>query len=334
MSNSRIKDALRFSSHLRLKKILNAIKIKVSYYVSVITGWIIHWGYPYSMSIEPTTTCNLQCLECPTGLNGLKRKSGSINIDEFSRIIDEVHSKLMSLILYFQGEPLLNNDFAKMISLAHGKNIYTITSTNAHFLDDKNCKAIVESGLDRLIISYDGITQDAYSRYRVGGELETVEKGIETILKWKKNLRKSNPYVILQFLVLGVNEHQISEAKLKAKQWHLPLHLKTAQVYDFENNAFLIPSNKIYSRYKKDAQGKYVMKDSFKNQCFRMWSGAVITWDGNIVPCCFDKDAEHKMGNLKISSFKEIWNNEEYNSFRKKVFRDRKGVEICRNCTE
>ena len=334
MSVSRIKDALRFTSHLTPGKILNAIKVKSSFYYSVFSGKTHHRGFPYSMSIEPTTSCNLKCLECPTGLNGLKRNGGNINVEKFSRILDEVHPYLISLILYFQGEPLLHKNFTDLLGIAKEKNIYTITSTNAHFLDDENARKIIESGLDRLIISYDGTTQDSYSKYRAGGELEKVEAGIENILKWKKKLKKSNPYIILQYLVLGTNEDQIDAARKNAKKWKLPLQLKSAQVYDFENNSFLIPENEKYSRYRKDADGNYLLKNRLRNRCFRMWSGAVVTWDGKVVPCCFDKDAKHKMGDLSEKSFEEIWDSEGYNAFRKKVFSERAGIEMCGNCTE
>jgi len=61
----------------------------------------------------------------------------------------------------------------------------------------------------------------------------------------------------------------------------------------------------------------------------------VITWDGLTVPCCFDKDAEFRMGNIKeTTDFDTVWRSEKYQEFRKQVFTNRKSIEICRNCTE
>ncbi|MFH1159542.1 MAG: SPASM domain-containing protein [bacterium] len=65
-----------------------------------------------------------------------------------------------------------------------------------------------------------------------------------------------------------------------------------------------------------------------------MWSGCVITWDGLVVPCCFDKDADHCLGDLKTQSFQDIWRGEKYREFRKRIFTERKSVDICRNCTQ
>ena len=65
-----------------------------------------------------------------------------------------------------------------------------------------------------------------------------------------------------------------------------------------------------------------------------LWHDPVITWDGMVAPCCFDKDAQHKMGNLKEKSFKEIWKNGEYTRFRTQLLKGRKNIDICANCSE
>lgn len=106
--------------------------------------------------------------------------------DFFSQTIDEIHKDMLYLIFYFQGEPYLNPDFLEMVKYAASKKIYTATSTNAHYLTDAIAKKTIESGLDRLIISVDGTTQEVYQQYRVGGNLQKVFEGARNIVKWKK----------------------------------------------------------------------------------------------------------------------------------------------------
>jgi radical SAM protein with 4Fe4S-binding SPASM domain len=60
----------------------------------------------------------------------------------------------------------------------------------------------------------------------------------------------------------------------------------------------------------------------------------VITWDGTVVPCCFDKDAQHRMGDLKTGTFSELWRSARYRKFRGKVLQSRQQVDICANCSE
>lgn len=112
------------------------------------------------------------------------------------------------------------------------------------------------------------------------------------------------------------------------------MKIKTAQIYDFENGHDLIPEQETYSRYKKGASGKYEIKNELLNQCWRMWQGCVITWDGKIVPCCFDKDAKYQLGNLQTERFESIWYSEAYTNFRRSVLKSRNQIDICTNCTE
>jgi radical SAM protein with 4Fe4S-binding SPASM domain len=223
-----------------------------------------------------------------------------------------------------------------MVSYASSKGLYTATSTNAHFLTDEMAKKTVESGLDRLIISLDGTTQEVYEQYRREGNIEKVIEGARNIVKWKKELKSKTPFVFFQFLVVKPNEHQIEDVKKLAKEVGVDeVRFKTAQVYDYKNDPNqLIPENEKFSRYKKDKKGKHIAKNKLQNHCSKLWEANVITWDGMVVPCCFDKDATHRLGDLKKQSFKEIWQNENYKKFRKDITTSRKNIDICANCSE
>jgi radical SAM protein with 4Fe4S-binding SPASM domain len=254
----------------------------------------------------------------------------------FTKTIDEIYKDLIYLIFYFQGEPYLNRDFLEMVKYASSKGIYTATSTNAHYLTDEVAKRTIESGLDRLIISIDGTTQDVYKQYRRGGNLEKVIQGAKNVVKWKKELNSKTPFIFFQFLVVKPNEHQIEDIKkLGAEIGVDEVRFKTAQVYDYENDPNnLIPVNEKYSRYKKGKDGKVKAKNKLANHCWKLWHANVITWDGMVVPCCFDKNATHQLGDLKGQSFKEIWHNKKYKKFRTDITDSRKNIDICANCSE
>lgn len=329
-------DSLNLFTKLTPKRVWNALKVLSSYQASKITGKPIQWGYPISISFEPTTSCNLRCPECPSGLREFTRPTGMLEKDFFHQTMDDIYKELLYLIFYFQGEPFLNPAFLEMVNYAHKKGIYTATSTNAHYLTDEKAKQTVESGLDRLIISIDGTTQDVYEQYRVGGKLDKVLAGAKNIVKWKKQLNSKTPFIFFQFLVVKPNEHQIEAIKKLGKEIGVDqVRFKTAQVYDYTNDPnHLIPSIEKYSRYKKDKNGAYQVKSGLSNHCWKLWHANVITWDGLVAPCCFDKDAAHQLGNLKTNSLKEVWNNGNYQQFRKELMTSRKNIDICANCSE
>ncbi len=336
MPRFNVNDSVNFLSKLTWRRLLNAGKVFSSYYASILLNKPVQWGLPVSVSFEPTTSCNLRCPECPSGLREFTRPTGMLKDDFFRQTIDDIHKDLLYLIFYFQGEPYLNRDFLDMVKYASTKGLYTATSTNAHYLTDDVARKTVESGLDRLIISIDGTTQEVYKQYRVGGNINKVIEGAQNIVKWKKELKSKTPFVFFQFLVVKPNEHQLEDIKKLAKEVGVDeVRFKTAQIYDYENDPNgLIPGNEKFSRYKKTADGKHIPKNKFTNRCWKLWHANVITWDGLVVPCCFDKDASHRLGNLKLQSFKDIWKNNNYRQFRKELMTSRKNIDICSNCSE
>ena len=192
---------------------------------------------PASMAVEPTTACNLRCPECPSGLRQFSRNTGNLPVDEFDRMLSQVSKTVSYLTLYFQGEPFIHPGIFDLIRTANKHNIYSATSTNAHFLNDENAKKVVESGLDRLIVSIDGTTQEVYEQYRVAGDLDKVITGTKNVLKWKRELNSKSPHVIFQFLVVRPNEHQMDEVLELGKKLGVDeVKFKSAQVYDYKNN--------------------------------------------------------------------------------------------------
>ena len=328
-------DNISILKKLTLKKVNNLVRLKMSFWISRLSKKNKLKGQPFALSIEPTTACNLGCPECPSGLKQFSRPTGNLKQGTNKKIIDELAPYLSYINFYFQGEPFINPSFLEMVDYAASKNIYTATSTNAHFLTNDMAKKTVESGLDRLIISIDGTTQETYEQYRIHGNLDKVLEGTKNVVSWKKQLKSSTPHLIFQFLVVKPNEHQIEDAKKLAREIGVDeIKFKTAQVYDFKNGNPLIPQNEYYSRYKKQKDGTYRIKNELLNQCWRMWSSAVVTWDGSVVPCCFDKDAKHQLGSVAFQSFQSVWNSDLYNSFRDRVLEDRNSIDICQNCTE
>ncbi len=332
MSNSTTFHILKM---LTFRKILNGALLYKSFWLSRIFKKPIIWGKPLALSIEPTTACNLGCPECPSGLKQFSRPTGNMKSSVNEKIIDELGKNLAYINFYFQGEPFINKNIFDLIAYANTKGIYTATSTNAHFLNPESCEKVIDSGLKRMIISIDGTTQEVYEQYRKEGSLEKVLEGTRNMVAAKKKRNAQFPHLIFQFLVVKPNEHQIEEAKILAIEMGVDeIRFKTAQVYSYENGNPLIPTIDKYSRYRKMADGTFKLKNKMSNHCWRMWSSAVVTWDGSIVPCCFDKDAKHKLGNMQFVKFDNIWKNKEYQNFRKALLTNRQEIDICKNCSE
>ena len=331
---SRVHDFVGLIKVLTIFKIVNAAWVWFHFQLSKRIKWSSGLGYPISMSIEPTTACNLSCPECPSGLKSFNRPIGNLKVQNFDGWVKDWSKHLIYLNFYFQGEPFIHPQLLQMIALAKKNRIYTAVSTNGHFLSEEVVQKIIAVQLDRIIISMDGFSQSVYEQYRINGNVDTVKQGIQRLVNARRQAGMARPYIILQTLVVRPNEGEIGQIQSWAKETGVDeVKLKTAQLYEPKDNHPLMPSNPAYSRYRKK-NGKWEIKNQLLDHCWRLWSGCVITWDGRVVPCCFDKDAHYNMGSLNELPLKEIWKNQAYQSFRKKVLQSRKQIDICSNCSE
>lgn len=330
-----VKDLMNILKNLTFRRIFNLFLLKISFIWSKIRRKSKHIGLPFSLSIEPTTACNLGCPECPSGLKQFTRPTGKINLDLHQKILQQVSKTVFYINYYFQGEPFLHPQFLMLIRAAKENRIYTATSTNGHFIDQQKAIEIVDSGLDRLIISIDGMTQSTYEQYRVNGKLATVIQATKWLIEAKKMRKSYTPHLIFQCLAVKPNERELPDViKLGFEIGVDEVRIKTAQLYNYKNGHPLLPNNEKYARYKKNTDGTYRLKYKSGNHCWRMWSGSVLTWDGKVVPCCFDKDANHILGSVETESFQAIWNGKPYQKFRQSILDDRNKIEICQNCSE
>lgn len=313
----------------------NLIKLEASRWWSKITSKPILWGFPYAISVEPTSYCNLHCKECPSGSGLLTRPQGMMAMELYQKIIDEASRYAFYLTLYFQGEPLMHPQIGAMIAYAKSKRMFVFTSTNGHFLTEKNAKIIVKAKTDKVIISLDGASQNDYKQYRVGGNLNTVIDGMCELALQRQKHHSSRPIIVAQVLLLKTTENQRSEIKKIALTHGADVvEFKKAQFYNPNDEGSLLPQNPDYSRYVYNTESGWQLKQNKKVGCKRLWSAIVVTWDGNVLPCCYDKDADFIFGNLTQDHFKTITHTQSAKIFRKNVLKSRTYYDICQNCGE
>jgi radical SAM protein with 4Fe4S-binding SPASM domain len=307
----------------------NLFKAGFSYLEASVTGKAELKGMPVSVSAELTNTCNLNCPQCVTGSGLMTRKQGFMDFDLYKKVMKELSPYLYNANLYFQGEPMLHPQFFSFIGIPG--TVHSVVSTNGHFLSEENSEKLVRSPLNRLIVSLDGIDQITYSAYRVNGNINDVSEGLRNLAIAKKK-HKSQLKIEIQFLVNSVNELQVEQVRKFAKSVNASLRLKSMQIINKAEISTWLPSGREFSRYRIK-EGKYVSKNRLPDRCARLWFNPVITWDGKVVPCCFDKNAEYVMGDLNNESFREIWDGPKFRTFRKSILSGRQMIEMCRDCT-
>lgn len=326
------------SKHL-FSRIKNLVASEWNYLLSRM-GMVRCNHYPTFVSIEPANFCPLHCPACPVGRKGKDEKHHTmLSMETYRTILEKLSPYVHTIQFYFQGEPLLNRQLPKMIALAKQEGLYTSISTNAQVINSLLADQLVVSGLDHIIVSIDGLSEESYRAYRQGGSLH---KALEGLCHIRQAKQKHNAHIRieLQCLRLKSNEHEWQHFKRTYRHMGADsLTLKTAQFYDYEHGNDLMPSNSKYSRYTFDVKsGCYRPKNRYKSlkdvPCRRLWKGCVIDVHGNMFPCCFDKEGQYSFGNLVQSSLDDVWFSNQALLFRQSVTQDRMQYNICTNCTE
>ena len=320
---------------LTLKRIYNIFLISLSYTFSVTFKKVVVWGKPLVLTIEPTNRCNLACPQCSTGSGKSTRSQGDMQSELFRRIIKELSPTAIQVLLFDQGEPFLHKHVIDFITIAKQYHLCVTTSTNGTLLgSEKRMRDIVLSGLDAIIISLDGASEQTYCVYRRGGKFNKVVESIKKLIIIKQKLRKTTPAVYLQFVVMKHNEHEISAIQELGRRLNVDrVLLKSVYLDNYKNTIEFLPRNVKYQRYNINS-GKLEIKRKNKITCRRPWFSLVVHWDGAIVPCCFDKDNRYIMGNADSTDIEKIWTSIRYQMFRKTIIKRNESIDICNNCTE
>lgn len=251
--------------------------------------------------------------------------------DVWVRTLAEVSKTARIIQFYFQGEPLLHKDLPTMIREAHEAGLYTIVSTNGLAITPGLAGQLVQSGLDRIIVSMDGLTGESYNAYRIGGSVEKVKNALRYLREAKSVCQRSGLTTIeLQCLRLRSNEHEWADFRREYKALGADrLTFKTAQLYNYADGHPLMPSNPHYSRYRLGQDGKYHRRPRWP-WCTRVKTGCVITTDGDVLPCCYDKAREYVYGNIMEASLAEILHSGKARAFIRAAQKEQPA--ICKEC--
>lgn len=318
-----------------LPRFMNAIKLAMALAISSVMRKSVVWGVPAVLTVEPTALCNLRCPQCLVGLGRVIRQRKILDFDLYKNMLDQIGHRLWYLLLFNQGEPFLHPQLIELIRYAKRFGIYVTTSTNGHFLTDAHqLSALVESGLDAIIVSVDGSDAISYSAYRQNGDFQRVIDGVARLIHVRTQLHKSTPKLLLQCLVTKHSEHQMPAMRQLADRLHVDrLLFKTLQIENSETAAQYLPEQPAWRRNRQQI-GTNCRKNSLKGKCWRLWYSAVLLSDGRLVPCCFDKNALYNYGQLcPAHHFKSIWKSDASHQFRTTILHQQHTIAICDNCS-
>jgi len=282
------------------------------------------WSRPYIYRVEPCSLCNLNCVSCET--NKIKTNEKRImEYEDYKIIINKIKKYSLRISLYDMGEPLINKDIYKFIKHTSDNNISSLISTNFNLFKKEDLKPLFDSKLTVLEPCLDGFSQEKYSKYRCGGNVDIVKNGIEDVMKYKKINKVSYPIVDVQVIEFDHIKDEIPK------------------IIEFlkKNKVDKITLRQENLGYNSNETGLKKYHKTKNQSCFWLYLGMMIRPDGNVYPCCGCGFDRFSYGNIYKDSLNNIWNNKYY-KFSRKLFQRGKNIKYdsemkkipCLGCTE
>ena len=286
--------------------------------VKLLTRYLSRAGevsaYPMTLIVENTGKCNLKCPMCPREFEDYPPVD--FDFDLFKRIIDEVgdHSEL--IFPWGLGEPLLNPDIFRMVRYCRDAGLCTVVSTNATLLNEDRGLRLLESGLDHLILAFDGTTPEVYEKYRRNARFHKVRRNIERFLQLKRETG-SDLFVVMQMVRLPDNTHQVDD-------FHRMWSIDGVDEIRIKEDEVVIPGVALEEKANGGRR---------RHPCYQLWQGPVhINYQGDFRPCCHMYNTA-PVGNVRDSSVFDLWNSEAMRRLRDAHLEsDLAEYPDCRNC--
>ena len=257
---------------------------------------------PLHLDFQVTAACNLRCVMCPFGKPRASRPKrfdavkGHFPFGLYKKIIDEgVALGVRALDLSFYSEPLLHENLLDFIHYAFDAGIIDIMmSTNGHLLNPDITDRLLDSGLTRLLVSVDAVTEETYNNLRLGGNFQKLTRELEYLLNKKEENGNILPIVRLSFLKTRLNEHELEAF---VEYWRSGVdYLSIQELNRFEGLDDLLVAE---SRTK-----------NLDFRCHQPWHRLAVRPNGEVLPCCTAWGLKLIMGNMNTQTLSEIWTSE------------------------
>ncbi|TZE82181.1 radical SAM protein [Calorimonas adulescens] len=315
--------------------------------------------FPKAINLELTNYCNLNCIMCTNGKDNFRGK-GYMSNETINKILDEVienkHMLINGVDICGVGEPLLHPEAINVINKLKFYNIRTMINTNGVLLDKEVAADLLESRIDKIMISLDAANRESYKKIK---GIDVFEKVIDNItnLLILKNRKSYRTIIQINMLNMGENFSEIKDALLYWAEYLgendviYSRQVKTlaGEVKDLRSSTD-ITRNDLKS-FKKALENEginteklvvedweqiiEVIKNYGKLPCRHLWNYTMIFYNGDVTICCIDFNGKIVIDNVNNSSIKKIWNSEKYNNFRKIfISKDYEKIDLCSKCNE
>lgn len=291
-----------FLEGLTPRRVANALLMGLDY----TFGRERPWSRPIGAKFETANLCNLRCPGCLHGEDprgAAFRSKRYMTPEVFGTLLDGLWRDAFIMFLYHKGEPFLNPALLDLCEAARSRRVATVVSSNFSLpFSDAQIEAIALRGPRYLTVSCDGLSQEVYERYRVGGRVETVLANMRRLVEARRQSGTPSSTLAWQFIVFDHNRHELDAAMDKAREIGVDQFVVTRDAGDICRDGHALGTGQAG-----------LMPDPFPFKCRWLWSMPVFLYDGEMTACCnYDWSVERHLGNAVEHSVQSLWQGENY----------------------
>lgn len=282
--------------------------------------------FPLFLHIEPNYVCNFRCPMCTQGNPELKAKFGyeeQLTTADIAAILEQGRQNNCPSIS-FQGdnEPFLIKALPDWFAMARDAGFLDImVNTNGSVMTPQLAGRILDSGLTRIRFSLDAVTEETYSKIRIGGDFHRVQANIDSFLRARAERGALLPRVGVNFVKMAVNVHELEPF---VAHWNDKVDFIVVQ-------DFMTPD--IEGGYAKmDVADRAAVADF---RCNQPWQRLYIRGNGDVTACCAMFNQYLKLGDIRTSDLRSLWHSDKARELRRlhKEGRFRENP-ICLQCSK
>ena len=305
-------------------------------------------SYPETAEIEITTRCHLKCTMCEHTY--WYEPARDMSFDEFRKIIDQFPD-LKWLGVTGIGSNFLNKDFVRMLVYAKSRSIYVEFFDTFDLIDEKNARALIEAGVNKIWMSIDGATKKTYDGIRVGTSFEKVTANARRLMELKKEYKTPFPEIWFHYIVSEANSKELPDFVRLVKDMtksgtNLATMIYFSNLLSFDQVQHMRGSlsKEVKTETENTAKGLGIYLGWNENikpsrqvkECTR-WTEPFILATGHVQSCCAINEAntrqyqkENSLGNLLERDFHDIWK-KEFSGLISEIHSNRL-PKICKHC--
>jgi len=274
--------------------------------------------------LEISNICNLQCSFCPE----VVRDKKVITPDDFRKFANQVKPLTKQVCLHLMGEPLGHPQFKDIVSICDELGLRVFLTTNG---------TLIKRHID-TILSWKGLDQINFSvhSYFANTQRQTFDQYLNPILDFCKTSVEQNKSYYINLRLWNLENPQLQKSQ------NLPVMQAVENIFNVQlNNNIDVKMNKskkvigkLYLHFDTEFEWPTLKRDILSTQgtCYGLRKQLAVHANGDVVPCCLDKEAVLKLGSLHDQSITEVLKSDKAMQIKTGFEQGRLVEELCQKC--